>query len=292
MRTRIAISQAIIITGAAALLGGAPAHATTFTSFTFTSNVSTSGAYSDGDIRLDSVTIGGNTLTPAQLQTVNDATIIKDDGVDVTRGGHNFASGQGINSTSDSWAPQGPATITPTSADLRDSLANFNLTSIVVTRENVGTAILDITFANPTNTFFFWERGSASTATAPGNGNSDILIEALDSSDQVTGSYKILRSNYAPTGIAITTWNGSFSSPSTPGGAKPELGSIGLQLDEATTKLRLTSVQQGAGGTNDNGPDYKIIASAAPLAAIPVPPTVWLFGTGLLPLALRARRQV
>lgn len=291
MRTRIALSQALIMTGAAALLSGAPVQAATFTAFGFTSNVSTSGLYSDGDIRLDSVTIGGNTLTQAQLQTVTGATITQDDGTD-PRGGHNFASGQGIDSVADPWAPQGPATITPTSNDLWNSLANFNRTSIVVTRENVGTAILDITFANPTNTFFFWERGSASTATTPGNGNSDILIEALDSSDQVTGSYKILRSQYTPTGIAITTWNGSFYSPSAPGGAKPELGSIGLQLDEAITKLRLTSVQEGPGGINDNGPDYKIIASAVPLAAIPVPPTGWLFGIGLLPLARRARRHV
>ena len=146
------------------------------------------------------------------------AAILVDDGVDVERGGHNFASGQGINSTLDSWAPEGPATITPTSRDLRDSLANFNLTSIVVTRENVGTASLLVRFLKPTRRFFFWERGST---TSPTTANSDLLVEALDWRGRVTASYKLLRSEYSPTGIAVTTWNGSFSSPSTPGGTPP-----------------------------------------------------------------------
>jgi hypothetical protein len=55
---------------------------------------------------------------------------------------------------------------------------------------------------------------------------------------------------------------GSFASPSTPDGAKPQLGSAGLSLDVPTRRLRLTSVQQDVGGIRDDGPDYKVIAAA------------------------------
>ena len=118
------------------------------------------------------------------------AKILLDDGVDEARGGHNFASGQGINSVPDPWEAEGPATITPTGDDLAGSLGNFNLTSIVVTRENVGTASLEVTFRKPSTTFFFWERGSAASATTA---NSDLLVEALDERGRVIASHKLLR---------------------------------------------------------------------------------------------------
>lgn len=86
--------------------------------------VSTSGAFPDGDVRLDSVELDGKTLKAHRLVTVARAKILIDDGVDAVRGGHNFASGQGINSELDDYAPEGPATIEPTSADLQASLDN------------------------------------------------------------------------------------------------------------------------------------------------------------------------
>lgn len=230
----------------------------TFEVFSFTSNTSTSGAYADGDVRLDSITAAGETWRRKDLQTVRAATILVDDGVDVARGGHNFASGQGINSAPDTWERQGPATITPTGDDLARSLGNLNLTSIVVTRENVGTASLEVEFAKPSRTFFFWERGSTASPTTA---NSDVLVEALDHKGRVLASHKLLRTEYAPTGIAITTWNGSFSSPSAPGGEPPQLGAVGLSIDVPVKHLRLTSVQQDVGGTRDDGPDYKVIAA-------------------------------
>lgn len=231
---------------------------TRFETFAFVSETSTSGLYGDGDVRLDAVTIGGRVFDQGDLLLVRSGTILIDDGVDEVRGGHNFASGQGISSALEDWETEGPATIEPTSADLAASLGNFNLSSIVVTREAVGTASLEVVFAEATDTFLFWERGSAASAT---RANSDLLVEAIDQRGRVTGTYKLLRSEYTPEGIEITTWNGSFSSPSTPTGAKPQLGSIGLKLDHRTRKLRLTSVQQEVGGLRDDGPDYKVIAA-------------------------------
>jgi hypothetical protein len=105
---------------------------------------------------------------------------------------------------------------------------------------------------------FFWERGAA---TSPTMANSDLFVEALDDRGRVIASHKLLRSEYTPTGIAVTTWNGSFSSPSTPEGVPPQLGAAGLSLDKSVQRLRLTSVQEGDGGVNDDGPDYKVLAA-------------------------------
>ncbi|MCW5623584.1 MAG: PEP-CTERM sorting domain-containing protein [Burkholderiales bacterium] len=264
-------SKAVVAAAFAVATGvSVPAHAVSFTAFDFTSNVSTSGAfggvngiYGNGDVRLDSITFDGYALTQAQLQTASAATIIVDDGRDAARGGNNLAAGRGINSVADTWTTEGPATITPTSTDIHGALANFNLTSIVVTRETNGIAIVDVSFANPTDRFFFWERGF----------NSDILVQALNENDQAIGSYTILRSNYAQTGIVITTDNGSFLNNG------QALGSIGLQTDEAVSKLRLASFRTDV--LNYNGPDYKVLATAGPLAPVPEPSTYLLMLAGL-----------
>jgi hypothetical protein len=244
----------------------APWEPSTLTPFSFESRTSTSGEFADGDVRLDAVQFGRTRLPRWALQTVKRAKILVDDGVDEARGGHNLASGQGINSALDDWTDEGPATITPTSEDLAASLGNFNLTSIVVTRENVGTASVEVTFAVPVNTLFFWERGNTNSPTTA---NSDLLVEALNWRGEVTASHKLLRSEYAPTGIAITTWNGSFASPSTPTGTPPQLGSVGLALDGTARRFRLTSVQQAEGGVRDDGPDYKLIGALLPRFAQP-----------------------
>lgn len=242
-------------------LGGHHPHGTAknaFSVFTFASEVSTSGAYADGDVRLESVSAGDSLWRRRDLQIARSAKILVDDGVDVERGGNNLASGQGISSESDSWERQGPATITPAGADLARALGNFNLTSIVVTRENVGTASVEVRFAESSDRFFFWERGNVNSPTTA---NSDLLVEALDARGRVVASHKLLRSEFAPTGIAITTWNGSFASPSTPEGVQPQLGSVGLALRASAQRLRLTSVQEEEGGIRDDGPDYKVIAA-------------------------------
>jgi 6-phosphogluconolactonase (cycloisomerase 2 family) len=257
------VGQPIAVAGAFAGSGelrGQGFAPTPFEAFAFTSHISTSGVYADGDVRLDAVSYGGRRLEQDRLVLARSATILIDDGVDVVRGGNNFAAGQGISSALDDWEGEGPATITPSGEDLAAALGNFNLSSIIVTREAVGTASLQVTFAEATDTFLFWERGSAASST---RANSDVLVEAIDGAGRVTGAYKLLRSEYQPEGIEITTWNGSFSSPSTPTAAQPQLGSTGLKLDHRTRTLRLTSVQQEPGGLRDDGPDYKVIAASS-----------------------------
>lgn len=260
------VSDRELTASEAELLERLPWAPSQLTPFAFESKVSTSGKFPDGDVRLDAVHYGQTKLPSWLLQPVARAKILVDDGIDAVRGGHNLASGQGINSELDSWTKEGPATIEPTGEDLAASLGNYNLTSIVVTRENVGTASIEVTFPLPVNTLFFWERGSTASPTTA---NSDLLIEALDVWGQVTASYKLLRGAYAPTGIKITTWNGSFASPSTPTGAYPELGSAGVKLNGVARRFRLTSVQEEVGGLRDDGPDYKVLGALLPSFAQP-----------------------
>lgn len=252
--------------------------AVNFSAFSFESAVSTSGAfggvngiYGSGDVRLDGVSFNGGTLTQSGLQTVADTRIVLDDGIDVARGGHNLAAGRGINSVGDGWVGEGQATITPASADLQGALANYNLSSIIVTREAAGLAIVDVSFAKPTDTFFLWERGA----------NSDLLVEALDDNGGVIGSYTVLRQNYANTGIVITTDNGSFLNNG------QALGSIGFRTDALVSHLRLASFNTDV--LNYNGPDYKILASAQPVPE----PASWALVLGGLGIVgrLAARRK-
>lgn len=275
------------LVAAVSFIGGvsASARGATFTPFSFTSNTSTSGLYANsglgGDLRLDSIKVNGTTLLPAQIQTVNGAAILVDDGIDAVNGGHNLAAARGIGGAADPWAPDGPATVTPTSADLQAAQANYNLASITVTRENVGTALVDYTFAQPTTTFFYWERGIDSDAT----------IEALDAGHNVIASYHILRQEETNTNLLVSSENGAFNLQNL------KLGSLGLQLSQPVSELRVLSVQLAPGGTGagDDGPDYKLLAAApGTVAAVPLPSAAWMgFGTlaAITPLVARLRRR-
>jgi hypothetical protein len=184
------------------------------------------------------VTIAG--VVYDQLQVATGATIVLDDGVDLARGGGNLAAGRAPLSPADPWVGEGPATVTPTSTDLRDALGNLNLTSLAVAREAIGTAILDVSFANPTNTFFFYERGSGTVA-----GNSNRLVEALNEDGEVIAAYKLLRGSYADTGLVVSTDVGAFSV------ANVKLRSIGIQLDVFASRVRLISTQAATSRTED-----------------------------------------
>ena len=210
-----------------------------------------------GDIRLDGVVINGNTYTQAQLQLVNAVVIVKDDAVDTARGGGNLTAGFGIGAERDTLVGQGIGTTTPTAANLRDAHANFNLTSIVPVRENVGTVVYEVSFAQPSDTLLLWERGNSG----------DILVEAIDARGTVIGSTLVLDgdndggrpSAYKPTGIVVTTYvKDDFLNHG------QELSTVGLRASQPVSTFRLTAVQQAErpGAIRYNGPDLKVLALA------------------------------
>ncbi|MCC6737066.1 MAG: hypothetical protein IT534_13190 [Bauldia sp.] len=210
-----------------------------------------------GDVRLDGVSINGITFTQEQLRLVTGANVIIDDAVDLVRGGANFAAGYGIGADLDPWAAEGVGTTTPTNDDIVANHGNFNLTSIVATREGSGTAIYELTFAEATDTLLIFERGSSG----------DVLVSALDAEGRVLGSYKVrdgvndggAPSDYARTGITVTTYvqDGFLNQGQ-------ELGAVGLRFSQPATTFRFTSYQEpeGEGAVRFNGPDLKVLALA------------------------------
>jgi hypothetical protein len=275
------------------LLPSTGARAASFSSFSFTTNRTASPSTGPNvvndptrDIRLDSVTTSsGNTYSIFEL--VSGAKILQNDTYTAANGQTYgiLNSGRGGNTTNDPLIGEGPSKPVETAADIVGSLGNLNLNSLVVTRESAPTASFEVSFTNPIDKIFFWERGgSAGSSTY---GDSDLLVEALDNGGGVIASYKILRQNYTPANFNISTVvtpilnNGPFN-----------LGSIGLSLDGATTRsLRLTSTDNNRGpigGTppyyGDNGPDFKLVATPGPL---PI-----LGGASALAWSRRLRRRI
>lgn len=255
---------------ALAVTTGTSARAEGFLPFSFQTNVTASPNLTGNpnllndptrDVRLDSVVFNG--LTVSQFDLVNSATVIRNDTYFNAANGETYGilhAGYGPNTTSDPLVGEGPAKPNPTGADIAASLGNLNLNSLLVTRENADTAIIEVSFARPVNTFFFWERGGTPGGAVAGD--SDLLVEALaDDGTTVLASYKILRANYTKADYNISTIvppvlnNGPFN-----------IGSIGIRLDGIRAQtLRLTSERnndpQRLNGVGDNGPDFKVIAA-------------------------------
>ncbi|MBN4005974.1 exosortase-dependent surface protein XDP2 [Nostoc sp. LPT] len=263
----IAIATSAASISVASLILTVPAQAASFTSFSFKTNVTatpindpTSSLLNDPtrDIRLDSVEFNGKTIS--SFEVVTGGEILRNDTYTLPDGNvfGVLNSGRGPNTPDDDLLLEGPSKPNPNAQDIVDSLGNLNLNSILVTRENADTASIEVSFANPVNTFLFWERGG--TAGGPVAGDSDLLVEALGENNEVIATYKILRQNYTKAGYNISTQvfpilnNGPFN-----------IGSIGISLDGITTQtLRLTSSNNNgliSGIPNDNGPDFKVIAA-------------------------------
>ncbi len=269
------------------LMVAVPAQAASFTAFSFKTNVTatpindpTSNLLNDPtrDIRLDSVEFNNTTIN--NFEVVNQAKILQNDTYTLpdTSVFGVLNSGRGPNTADDNLVPEGPSKPNPTDQDIVGSLGNLNLNSILVTRENANKASIEVSFANPVNTFFFWERGGTAGGTVAGD--SDLLVEALDDNNAVIGTYKILRQNYTKADYNISTVvapilnNGPFN-----------IGSIGITLDGITTKtLRLTSSNNNGlipDLPNDNGPDFKVVAAKVEVVPEPTAIVGLLLASGL-----------
>ena len=291
---RSALVRSTLAASVLPVLVTASAQAASFSAFSFTTNRTASPPTGPGllndptrDVRLDSIVTTNGTVY-SEFVVVNGARILQNDTYTAANGQTYgiLNSGRGGNTTGDPLVGEGPSKPVETAADIVGSLGNLNLNSLVVTRESAANASFEVSFAQPIQTLFFWERGGSAGGTTFGGG--ELLVAALADSGALLASYHILRANYTPANYNISTVvtpilnNGPFN-----------IGSIGLTLNGAATRtLRLTSTDNNLGpigGTppysGDNGPDFKLIA------AVPGP-LPFLGGAAALGWSRTLRRRV
>jgi hypothetical protein len=210
-----------------------------------------------GDVRLDGVVIDGTRHGADSLLLVSSAKIVHDDAVDERRGGGNLTTGFGIGAETDPLVAEGSGSTTPTPEILAAAHGNLNLSSIVAVRENVGTAIYEVSFDTPTDTLLLWERGNSG----------DVQVDAIDDNGNVVASLLVLdgkhdgdaKSTYSPTGVTVTTYvqEGFLNQGQ-------QLGSVGLKSPVAVKTFRFTALQEpeGPNAVRYDGPDLKAIGLA------------------------------
>ena len=211
-----------------------------------------------GDVRLDGVVVDGTAYGPDKLLLVTGAKIVQDDAVDEKRGGGNLTAGFGIGADSDPLVNEGTGSTTPTPEVLAGAQGNLNLSSIIAVRENVGTAIYELSFDQPTDRLLVWERGNSG----------DVQVDAIDDAGKVVATLLVLdgandgdaKSTYTPTGVIVTTYvqEGFLNQGQ-------ELSAVGLKSPVAVKTFRFTALQQaeGDGAIRYNGPDLKVIGLAS-----------------------------
>ena len=248
------------------------AWAATVTEFQFTTNWSRNPdpavqkyPIATRDVRLDSVTFDRTTFSDFQL--VSDASIIRNDvdsvsNADPTTGfvREPFTivnTGRGQYTDLDPWVSEGPISGPngATNADLVATYASLNLNSINYNRERRDYGIFTISFPEPTDTFFIFERGM----------DSDIHVEAMNGGTVVAtwdftwplvnGRHPWPDAHYA--GFDIVTYTGFPGWSTDPNGAQ-KVGAIGIRLQGgAADTLRFT-----INSIPDFGPDLKVFGGA------------------------------
>lgn len=233
MNLKQIVTTASVIT-AGLLISGAPAKAFSFgTNFT--------GSDPTADITLNSVTVGGQTVSNFSL--VKSAQIIQND--EWTGGNTGAASSDRGDNAS------GIAQEKATNASVAASLGNTNLNNIIDT-EDQGSFKMNVFFENAVSNLFFWERGM----------NSDLSVQALDANGGLIGNlFKITRDTWQSAGYSIDTTEIS--------GAQ-KVGSWGLSAKDLGVVGSIFGLQISADASS-NGPDFKVVGQSA---AVPEPTTM------------------
>lgn len=217
-------------------LSGAPAQA-----FSFTTNLAPGSTSPKGDIFLQSVTIGNETVSNFSL--VKTANILAND---LWNGGNTGAasSDRGDNAT-------GVKTEKATNESVVASLGNKNLNNIIDT-EDSGSFKMNLTFESAVNNLLFWERGM----------NSSIGVQAIDSAGNLIGNYLKLDSR---------TWQyAGFNIDTTEIGDAQRVGSLGVSLADLGVSGPIAGIQLRS-ESSFNGPDFKVVGTSA---AVPEPTTM------------------
>lgn len=217
------------------------------------------------DVRLDSVTFDGEAFSDFQL--VSEANVIRNDVDSVSNANPETGFvrepytivnvGRGQYTDADPWVSEGPISGPngATDADLVATYASLNLNSINYNRERKDYGIFTISFPEPTDTFFIFERGM----------DSEIHLEALNRGTvvatwdftwpMVEGRHPWPDSYYA--GFDIVTYTGFPGWSTDPNGAQ-RVGAIGIRLQgEVADTLKFT-----INAIPDFGPDLKVFGGA------------------------------
>lgn len=280
MKTRffpqLLLSAASITVGLIA--ANAPAQA-----FNFTSNLAPGSSNPEGDILLQSVTYGGQTIS--DLTLINQAVILSNTAITAAAGTtsnpedtskSNDNSGAASTDKGDNASlPTGISSVSginnPTGTEVAAFLGNRNLNNIIDT-EDSGSFKMNLTFAQAVSNIFLWERGM----------NSKLAVQALDATGNLIGNLLTLDSStFQYAGYSIDTMEID--------GAQ-RVGSIGISLADLGVTGAISSLQVSA-NSSFSGPDFKIMGASSPSATVPEPTT--MIGSALAAggLMLRRRRQ-
>jgi PEP-CTERM motif len=230
----------------ALVIGSAPAQA--FGTFSFTTNSTYQVGQEKNDIMLQSVTQDGKTvnkfnmITSANIRQQNEKTI---DG---------YVNGLLSTNCGDNVANCVSAEL-PSNAQVVSALGNLNLNKIVDSEEFLGSAVLDVFFEKPSDSFYLFERGGG-FGSQDRAGNSDLKVQAIDAQGNLLGeTFTIGKNMWTNAGYAIDTKEI---------GAGQKVGSFGLTTKNGLIAgLRLT--------TNSTGADFKVIAATT---KVPEPATM------------------
>jgi hypothetical protein len=213
-----------------------------------------------GDILLQSVDFGNTTLT--EFAVVNRANIVWND---VWTGGDTGAA----SADKGDLATVGLSKEAINNNDVVAALGNLYLSSIIDT-EDSGKFTIDLSFNKAVDNLFLWERGK----------NSKLDIQALDAGGNLIGNLLNLNSStwqYAGYKLDTLEINGA-----------QDVGSLGVSLADLGVSGPISGLRV-ISQSSYNGPDWKVVGSAAQPASVPEPAT--LAGLGLVAGSLAASRR-
>ncbi len=244
------------------IMAGSMGFASSAQAFSFTTNYTADLLGPDapkGNIWLNSVTYGDTTVSNFGL--VNRANILEND---LWTGGN---SGAASADRGDSAYGLVQELLTDQGAAM--ALGNTNLNNII-DGEDSGTFSMNVWFDKAVDNLFFWERGR----------NSKMEIQAVDKLGKSIGNLLTIDSskwNYA--GFDIDTME--------IGGAQ-KVGSLGVSLADLGLSSAIAGVRVSANGASFNGPDWKVVGSAA---SVPEPGMVMGLGAIASGLLVSSRRK-
>ncbi len=257
MKIRQLAASVGLVASSAIALSSAPAHAFSFQT-NYTAALSGKDA-SKGNIFLNSVTLGGGKVINS-FGLINAANVVSND---VYTGGNTGAASSDIGDKATTGIKREKIDVEA----IKSVLNNLNLNNIIDT-EDSGSFVLDFMFDKAVDNIFLWERGM----------NSRLDIQALDANGNVIGNLLNLNSkNWDYAGFDIDTQEIS--------GAQ-KVGSVGISLADLGLTGSYISALRVSSKSAYNGPDFKLVGSAAD-----VPEPSALLGLGAVAAGILATRR-